>query len=299
MQNGRLCDEEGNVGPEAFEEAFRDLLRHYAQRRLADCASGTAGPQEAEAAQLGALKMLMLNLERAELSGINPTSIVDGVGCARKEVLDDFISSRESTGMQHVSMIDEGSASHYSTAAGDSRIDDANNPNKGGIVGTGGCHGTSNDLQAIAKAIKELVWEQQRISAAQETTAATVEEFLSWFRGSLACSTVPGVDTNLGHGVKEDCTLAPGAVASRLVQTRLDAERSSKAQPADIDKRNWKFHRSSAACDVDDSACLRSPPSEGQRFRTVDTSKGGCSETGTDYSCRRTGPCQPRPKLLA
>jgi hypothetical protein len=57
LQDGRLCDSNGNLGPVHFEAAFRDLLLRYAQRRLADCASGAASGGEVLSAQLGALKV--------------------------------------------------------------------------------------------------------------------------------------------------------------------------------------------------------------------------------------------------
>ncbi len=57
LQDGRFCDSNGNLGPVHFEAAFRDLLLRYAQRRLADCASGAASGGEVLSAQLGALKV--------------------------------------------------------------------------------------------------------------------------------------------------------------------------------------------------------------------------------------------------
>ena len=309
-QGGRLCDSDGNLGPEAFEEAFRDLLRHFAQRRLADSACGTATAHEAEAAQLGALKMLMLNLERAELSSVQPNRWVGGQGSVRQGGSDNFKSSSESSGHRMLpSCINHGDSVCHdrddSTAAGGSRTGSTRNPQKShkdGAVGAVGGQGTNTDIAAIERAVNEVLWEQRRVSAAQETTAAVVEEILLLLR-EQACLDNSRVIAGNGNidSMQKKCILGPGSAANKPMQVRLDAEhnRESKLFGTAVDGDQGgilQASESTVMCVVDHSAYMGSHylshNPAGQRLCTVDSSdisKEVSSQYCTEFCCQGTG----------
>ena len=173
MQNGKFCDSEGNLRPWEFELAFRDLLRRYAQRRLADCASGAAGTQEAEVAKIGALKMIMLNMEQVAGNELPPpasSKCEQGAGRSIDHMLLEECESRNSVLCSNSSRqpkLEVQSAASTTLTNAEAR------PMSGGSEGfpvleaSSGCAGT--DLTAIAQIVRQVLWEQR-------ATSSTIEE---------------------------------------------------------------------------------------------------------------------------
>jgi hypothetical protein len=196
MQNGRLCDSEGNVRPWEFELAFRDLLRRYAQRRLADCASGAAGNQEAEVAKIGALKMLMLNMEQNTVNTMEQNTVEEarppptsehGVGCSSRQLIGSgrtgSMKSR-SIAMLLQGVRDIGSKEgNFCSASHSTRSEEQHTvprpftkaaiscassgfPSTRGLEARSGSVGT--EIAAIAHTVSQILWEQRATSTAIE-----------------------------------------------------------------------------------------------------------------------------------
>jgi hypothetical protein len=177
MQNGKFCDSEGNLRPWEFELAFRDLLRRYAQRRLADCASGAAGTQEAEVAKIGALKMIMLNMEQVAGNELHPpasSTCEQGAGRSIDHMLLEECESRNSVLCSNSSRHRPQEQSAASTTLTNAEA----RPRRGSYDGfpvleaSSGCAGT--DLAAIAQTVRQVLWEQRATSSTIEEISAVL-----------------------------------------------------------------------------------------------------------------------------
>ena len=181
----------------------------------------------------------------------------------------------------------EASASHFCSTASDMRIGDTDYPQASEnncAVQAGDGHGTSTDIEAIARAVRLVLWEQRRVSAAQETTAAVVNEILSLLRCSSVCidsRTAAGTGNCHADRIQQGCTFEPAVASNKLMQESLDAESYCENQPVGT--------AAAATCCVDRSVSMDSLASAKQLLCSVDYLETANSQSHTNYSCLGTG----------
>ncbi len=283
-QNGRFCDSDGNVRPWEFELAFRDLLRRYAQRRLADCASGAAGAQEAEVAKIGALKMLMLNIEHNPVVEARPLSTCEHeVGSSAHPLTDPGIIKSSSRAMllrdiqSKDSCFDRTSHRIRSenhdehTAAPIPLMFKAARSREGsGVSRSGGLAASTEsvdtELSAIAHTVSQILWEQR-------ATSAAIEEIRSALLSSGALC--DGSTKAAGKQARQTCsgsellcrTHLPHAVNGKRIRMRWRHQHCVEKE-----QRNVAQAKNNGPCDV-------SPEQQTSSFQADQSVSSKCTLT--------------------